>query len=101
MARPMILIQEDLLNQLSNRYATGVPICKLIKQYDLPITPPTLTKLISYNLMCDEVSYDIAKIIHNSLFPEWLSSQDKLVLKQSSEWRYIGKMPLGKWEAVI
>jgi len=92
-------MQEELLSELWYKYTTGVPICLLIKQYNLSVTPPTLTKLMKYvdalETCKDE---DVQSTIYASLFPEWLT-QDETVksLVAPNGWKYKGVMPLGEW----
>lgn len=98
MARPMLLIKRELLEKLWYKHAEGVGISKLISIHNLPLTPPTLTKLILYVCKADEAATDeIGKIITDSLYPRWLEEAKEDVVKQCSDWRYEGKMPLGKW----
>lgn len=101
MARPMILIQQELLEKLWESHQLGVPICKLIAVHDLNITPPTLTKLISYMEAKDEAKFEkVVTLIENSLYPPWLVNSNLPVVKQPNTYRYTGKFPLGQWEAV-
>lgn len=105
MARPMVLIKQPLLVELFEKYAQGVPVLALIRQYriDGKITAPTLTKLLGYmsnleqagnNLNANEQLYDL---IHASLFPSWLNETTKPIMSSPSSYIYVGKMPIGKW----
>lgn len=102
MARPMLLINEQMLLRLHEQHEAGVPICKLIVKFNLNITPPTLTKLISYmSAMHTSKDASIINTIRESLFPEWLKLNNNpanVVVKQPGTYRYTGKFPLGKWE---
>lgn len=97
MARPMILIKEELLAKMYEERYMGVPLCKIIKRHKLDITHPTLAKLIALYDAFAESSGITSDIIHTSLFPDWLKQQPNLVLKQPNNWYYTGTMPLGKW----
>lgn len=101
MARPMVLIQKATLEELWYKYAQGVPIQKLIAQYSLDITPPTLTKLLMYLSAANEAKNDhIGEIISLSIFPDWLNDLNTIICKQPSNWKYVGNMPLGHWEEI-
>ena len=101
MARPMILMQEDKLVELYDKFAIGVPVLSIMRQYKLDnvTTPPTLTKLLkhykAYRLSEDII---VKAIIYNSLFPSWLREATKLTVTTPKEWYYQGKMPLGTWK---
>lgn len=98
MARPMLLMKKELLMQMYFLRGEGVPVCKLIQKHDIAMTPPTLTKLLSYVDASETTcNAQVDKLIYNSLFPQWLDEAENDVVKQPSEWRYEGKMPLGKW----
>lgn len=108
MARPMLLMQRETLNKLWLSHAEGVPISTLIQKHELRITPPTLTKLISYMTALESTTNTkVAKIIDASLFPKWLDEAERTdpivgeldvrTVVQPSRYRYEGKMPLGKW----
>ncbi len=99
MARPMFLIQPLLLDKLWEGYKAGVPVCRLIRDNDLSITPPTLTKLLKHYTMYANANDDtLERTIHKSLFPEWLTLSEDLIVKQPPNYRYTGIMPIGKWE---
>lgn len=98
MARPMVLMQEELLNAIWLKHAQGVPVLALIRQYKLDdvITAPTLTKLLSYMKAKTATSNDVSIIIHKSLFPAWLDNSGR-VQTCPTTYYYTGRMPLGKW----
>lgn len=99
MPRPMCLIKKPLLEKLSMAYVEGVPITKLIRKHALPVTPPTLTKLINYFLIAQDSRRDnnAKEIIVKSLFPEWLAIESGSVHTQPANWHYTGRMPFGEW----
>jgi hypothetical protein len=99
MARPMVLMQQQMLHQLHLKHIQGVPVLALIRQYKLDddITAPTLTKLLSYAKAMVDSDTAIHELIHKSLFPKWLEASKLTVVTCPSEYYYTGKMPLGKW----
>lgn len=100
MARPMVLMQEDLLNEIWYKHAQGVPVLAVIRQFDLDgkITAPTLTKLLSYVTAMESSSDDtVSDIIYASLFPVWLTDNEAIIVTNPPDFYYTGKMPLGRW----
>lgn len=109
MARPMILMQRSLLEELYIEYARGVPIAKLKAKYSVRLTPPTLNKLIQYfsiaksNENTNVVRHKqdgqkIATTVYNSLFPEWLNDSTETLVVQDPGWYYTGMFPFGEWQ---
>lgn len=100
MSRPMVLMQEGLLELIYDKYVQGVPVLALIRQHNLDgkITAPTLTKLLSYMSAMEKSTSEVAKIIYKSLFPAWLKvHKDTVIATSPINYHYIGKMPLGAW----
>lgn len=101
MARPMLLVGENLLTELHDKWKLGVPVCKLIQQYRINITHPTLAKLIRYYDLSvqNTTNTDTILLIRASLFPDWLDMPEysAAVVKQPPSYRYEGTMPIGKW----
>ncbi len=101
MARPYILIKQDTLVEIVELHDKGVPISKLIRDFNLSVANPTLQRLISYlNLAIvtsENNQYKTTKIIHKSLFPAWLNDAVGVEVSQPQEWYYKGIMPLGEW----
>lgn len=101
MARPMILICKHLLEQLYYESTMGVGISKLLDKYALPITHPTLAKLLSYMDALNEVKEckEVYDTIHASLFPAWIEAwlTPHGCVTQPAEYKYEGTFPLGKW----
>lgn len=103
MARPYILVQRDVLEEIEELSFRGVPARRLCRDYNLTIAAPTLTRLITYLAMATrsivdgEQSLESKDIILNSLFPQWLEEIDKDEVSQPPDWYYDGAMPLGKW----
>jgi hypothetical protein len=109
MARPMILMQRSLLEDLHTEYVRGVPIAKLKVKYSVNLTPPTLNKLIQHfdiaksnettNVVRHKVDgQKIATTVYNSLFPEWLNNSTETLVTQDSSWYYTGMFPFGEWK---
>lgn len=99
--RPMKLIQFDVLKELHSRHELGVPVTRLIKDYELDISRPSLAKLIEYFDLYqvqyrDYYSYTV-NTIKSSLNPEWLEKNCNIVQTQPKHYKYIGEMPLGYW----
>lgn len=99
MARPMVLMQEDLLNEIWYKHAQGVPVLAVIRQFDLDgkITAPTLTKLLSYVTAMQDSSEEVSNLIYKSLFPVWLTDNEAIIVTNPPDFYYTGKMPLGRW----
>lgn len=96
MARPMLLIKESLLKELYAKHKDGVKYNTLIKNYDLPLSGPTLRKLIRYYSIMQNANPAVSDTIYESLFPQWLT--EEVQYQDAAEWVYIGAMPLGEWE---
>ncbi len=95
MARPMILIERDMLTGLYDENLLGVPYAVLVRVHKLQMTAPTLSKLLEYFDTYNTVPDALREQIGNSLFPEWLTEVEQ---KQPPDWFYVGVMPHGKWE---
>lgn len=104
MARPYILIQQEILTEITELHSKGVPVSKLLRDYELSIASPTLQRLINYLSIAnnsltndDNLSNPTRDRIYASLFPEWLDGIDQDEVSQPPEWYYKGTMPLGEW----
>ena len=96
--RPIKLIQFDILKELHSRHKLGVPVTRLIKDWELDISRPSLAKLVEYfDLYHDNHDINIMMIIKASLNPEWLEINCNIVQTQPKHYKYIGEMPLGYW----
>ena len=105
MARPMLLMQEVLLSDLWAKQQVGVPVSTLIQQELLDITPPTLTKLLSYMSILEQEEMKenefVYQMVYSSLFPDWLTANEEIqIMKQPNGWKYVGKFPLGHWKCI-
>lgn len=96
----MILIKQPLLTNIMLAHYEGVPVCALIRKHHLPITPPTLAKLINYMSMAkdSQIADDAKQRILASLFPDWLIPLEGSVHTQEPNWHYKGRMPFGEWQ---
>lgn len=100
MARPMLLIKEPLLRQLWLANEEGIPLSKLLRKHHIPLSPPTLAKLINFMSIIDSIQLEagLRDIVYKSVFPQWLAIENGSVHKQPENWHYRGKMPFGYWE---
>lgn len=100
MARPMILIKEPLLRKLWLANEEGIPLSKLLRKHYIPVSAPTLAKLVSFMAMADntEIDKSLQDTIKASVFPEWLAIEEGSIAVQPANWHYRGKMPFGYWE---
>ncbi len=98
MPRPMLLMQQNVLEEVHAKRKEGVPVSRLIKDYRMDITHPTLSRLIEYYELYKQANNEIKPIIFSSLFPDWLNGTTDILVKQPSEYLYRGRMPLGQWE---
>lgn len=99
MPRPMYLIKEPYLKELTDLHSAGVPVATLVNKYSLDITPPTLSKLIKTMRNYLECNNERGRVVMEaSLFPEWLKNmEDGPLGKQPTTHKYIGPFPIGKW----
>ena len=87
------LIRRSLLIELADLRLKGVPVLKLLRDYDLELSPPHLTKQLDYYNMFKNK----AEVV-NSLFPEWLNDIDN-IQEQPATAKYDGMFPWGEWIA--
>jgi len=73
----------------------GVPLARLIRDYDLDITGPGLAPLVRY---CSSLKLpgNDDETITDSLFPSWISNNNKVQVMPAG-WYYVGHFPLGNW----
>lgn len=96
MARPIVLIKEDLLAELYRKYMDGVKYRTLVRRHELPIASPTLKYLLQHYSFVINTSGFEHRLAYESLFPEWLT--EPVQRQDTTKWAYYGTMPLGKWE---
>jgi len=99
MARPYILVTEEVLLEIEELHSKGVPISKLVRDYFLEMASPTLQRLITHATLYKACENDnpLKEIIHKSLFPDWMQPLCHAQITQPPEWDYKGLMPLGEW----
>ncbi len=100
MARAMILMKRDKLQKIYAERQLGVNYSALVRNHELPMTDPTLSKLLGhYDAYMETRIDEVRDIIHGSLFPVWLTeSAETYVYQDTAKWVYRGVMPLGRWE---
>jgi len=92
------LISEHLLAPMLEKFYAGVPVTRLIKDYELEISRPHLRKLlfIYIDILDMNLTEDYRTALRKAIFPQWV--QDcSIVMKQPDRWTYIGKFPFGQW----
>lgn len=101
MARPYKLIKRAVLEEIQGLHNSGVPLSKLIRDFDLTITNPTLNRLLisltAATVLSENNSYKHTSTLVKSLFPDWLEGAEGVEVTQPNEWKYIGLMPYGEW----
>lgn len=85
------LINETLLDEILHRYAIGVTVSRLIKDYKLTISGPTLAKYI--NIYADNKKNSV---VTKSLFPDWIDDTQNVTV-QPNTYMYVGTFPKGYW----
>lgn len=87
------LIRKDILEEIAKKNTSGVPLSRLIRDYDLDISLPHITKLVNWYKSANK--FDSVKA---SLFPEWLKNNGTPIQVQPWEkFRYLGTFPTGCW----
>lgn len=97
------LIPPAILNTLYFSHKQGVPLTRLIRDHELCISSPHLSKLIYwYGELESKKSFnkDQLNIIAENLFPIWLTDRptSPKVQQQPNTYTYKGKFPFGQWE---
>lgn len=93
------LIPQHQLFAIKEKFHSGVPISKLIREYELDISHPHLRKLlfIYIDILNPELNLSHRKALNDSIFPIWL--ENKLgAVTQPDSWTYEGRFPYGTWE---
>lgn len=82
---------------IQSKLSIGVPLTRIIKDLDLQISRPALSRLlmISEDSFTSHVDDSIA--MQNSLLPKWVDTAGPYVQEQPDEWKYEGLFPLGAW----
>lgn len=90
------LIKYPLLLELTSKFQDGVPVAKLIRQYELDISTPCLMKLLKIQTkLVSSIS-----LRRHSLNPPWLDDSDAApnVQVNPDDWYYEGRFPDGQWK---
>jgi len=93
------LVAKSLLLTLYERKQLGVPLSRLIADFNLDIARGSLTPLLNHyhSALKKETSMpELAEGIFASLFPPWLTDNNE-VQQNPDSWSYQGYFPLGKW----
>lgn len=90
------LVKKPTLQEITQKYIVGVPVSKLIRQFELDISSPCLIKLIKINLTLD------ARSGRANLYPVWLDNSEEAPHIQTNPdtWSFEGRFPKGRWIAV-
>lgn len=100
MGRQYILVAENMLLPMYNKWQEGVTMSRLLKDSELSITLPTLSKLLKdiELLKKNQNCKPDYLVINNSLFPKWaqLLAID-IIYPAEYGYHYEGKRPWGKW----
>jgi len=92
------LIPEEILFAILKDYRVGVPLSKLVKNYDMEISTPHLRKLLFIYIDILDISQDEAyrTNLRNAIFPAWVKYATSAMV-QPDRWTYVGKFPFGQW----
>ncbi len=85
-------------SDLSYKLTLGVPLSRVLRQSELDISRPLVSRLLNhFENSLDYSDPDTAVRIHNSLFPSWLIKDGPVIQEQPDGWTYVGYFPLGEW----
>lgn len=99
------LVKTAVLQEIASLNKQGVPLAKIVRDNDLDVSLPHLTKLIHFfNLSIDAcperhiTEEDKVKLL-NSLFPEWMqfAAEAAPIQVQPASYKYKGLFPWGIW----
>jgi hypothetical protein len=81
------------------RLNMGVPLSRIIKDLQVAMSRPALSKLLAANdtSFSPAVPVDDSIAIQNSLNPKWIDYDGPLVQEQPDDWKYVGYFPYGVW----
>lgn len=101
MRRRRKLVDPDVLIEIIPKKNDGVPLARLIRDYNLDLTVPHLQKLlyIAEDLQESNAAKFIPeyrKTVYASLAPEWIVGT-RAALEAPIDWEYEGNFPHGKW----
>ena len=91
------LIPENIMEEIVHLHGLGVPKAKIIRDLELDMSNPHLTKLIGmYQFVYRKgtLSVEYRERIKFSLFPAWLTDEQRV---QPENYSYVGHFPYGMW----
>lgn len=88
MSRRRKLIKREALKACALRNRDGVPITRLIDDYELDISAPKVAELIAW----------FNEGFSAALFPRWLDKADSNVGESPDTYEFIGDFPNGSWK---
>lgn len=93
------LIPSGIFYDLFKLAEQGVPLTRIIRDYNLALTSQHLNKLFNYyKLYLNDPEAN--RVIYNSLFPKWLyKSTGPVVIQPTNLYVYKGYFPYGEWQA--
>jgi len=87
------LLALGILDTLYVDYKKGVPLTRMIRDAELDISGPHLTKLLAwYQLSLTD------SMVELSLTPTWVDQRSTSIQEQPDDANYIGLFPIGEWE---
>lgn len=86
------LIKFSTLVALFDKEQEGVPYSRMIRDLDLDVSTPHLTKLLNYLFLSTS-----EPAIEQSLRPPWLDEDGPEVQEEPDDYKYIGRFPFGVW----
>ena len=93
------LLSETILADLLYKSDLGVPHSKLIRDMNLDVSLPHLTKLIGWYKQSEEAEVN-AHFIRASLFPPWIVENINGMQCQPDTYTYKGLFPFGEWKRI-
>lgn len=88
------LLNKLMLDDIQRLLDIGVPLAKIIREAELEMSQPSVTKLLKWYKQSQLPTGETACIITLSLFPKWLAYEQE----QPEGVEYKGYFPLGEWE---
>lgn len=94
------LYSVSVLAKAAQLKGVGVPVRRIRRDLSITISVPTFNALIEH--YSEMITYQtrtpaIAKTIQNSLFPPWVTPDIPAAQDQPTDWKYIGRFPVGAW----
>jgi len=86
------LINLNMLTMLRSKNDDGVPVARLIRDFELAVSLPHLRKLMEYSRLALEDSN-----VASSLEPPWLDLASPEVQECPDNYKYKGLFPFGAW----